>query len=243
MSFKPFVIENPENLNAQDLTTLARQHGLVVIRQQQSFSKDDWRTFCKPFGDFLEWDFGDVNELIIKPESGNYLYSSEPVPMHWDGAFAKSPSLLMFYCKHSEGIGGETLFADTQSIMKQSSEDEITSWRNTQLRYQTEKLVHYGGEFTTSMIDKHPHTQQDIIRFAEPVKTDKNPVALTVEGACQSDPDFIKNMQTKLYSPYACYAHTWEPGDIVIADNHRLLHGRHALSQNTARHIYRIQII
>jgi len=38
-------------------------------------------------------------------------------------------------------------------------------------------------------------------------------------------------------------AHHWRTGDIVIADNHALLHGRRAFKQDAKRHLRRVNIL
>jgi 1,4-dihydroxy-2-naphthoate octaprenyltransferase len=42
--------------------------------------------------------------------------------------------------------------------------------------------------------------------------------------------------------PAAVLAHRWEAGDIVVADNHALLHGRHAFAGGERRHIRRVNV-
>jgi L-tyrosine isonitrile desaturase/decarboxylase len=50
-------------------------------------------------------------------------------------------------------------------------------------------------------------------------------------------------MERRIYNPRYCYEHAWEQGDILIADNHALIHGRHALTRDCPRHLRRIQLI
>jgi alpha-ketoglutarate-dependent taurine dioxygenase len=50
-------------------------------------------------------------------------------------------------------------------------------------------------------------------------------------------------MQRLLYNPAYCIDHVWRPGDIVIADNHALLHGRRAVVESGDRHIRRVNVM
>ena len=55
--------------------------------------------------------------------------------------------------------------------------------------------------------------------------------------------DFIKEINDLLYSPKNLYAHHWKAGDIVIADNYTLLHGRESFTSGSARHLRRVQVL
>jgi 4-hydroxybenzoate polyprenyltransferase len=77
------------------------------------------------------------------------------------------------------------------------------------------------------------------MRFAEPVK-DINPVEVKVLNGSQ---DVIMHLQELIYREEYFYKHEWEDGDIVIADNYTLLHGREAFEGSKQRYIQRINIL
>jgi len=52
-----------------------------------------------------------------------------------------------------------------------------------------------------------------------------------------------QQMRDLLYRPEYLYAHSWRTGDIVVADNHALLHGRNAYLQESPRHLRRVNIL
>ena len=79
--------------------------------------------------------------------------------------------------------------------------------------------------------------------FAQHVH-DLNPVQVEVLGATpESQADLIAELQTALYAPEVFYTHTWHDHDIVLADNHVLLHGRDAFLNPNERHIQRINLL
>lgn len=222
------------------------EHGVVVIRHHNIKTRQDFIDFGNQFGEILEWDFGPVNELKVDQNAKNYLYSNEAVPFHWDGAFKLAPSLLLFHCLKAPDVasGGETLFTDTTKLYQALSAEEKALWQRVKLTYQTEKVVHYGGEVTTSLVASHPQTNEPILRFAEPVQTDKNPVSMQIDGLSDEEQQhFLSLIVNKIYDPQYCLAHQWQDNDILIADNHRLIHARKAFSAGGARHIRRIQLI
>ncbi|MFM9959626.1 MAG: TauD/TfdA dioxygenase family protein [Planctomycetaceae bacterium] len=93
------------------------------------------------------------------------------------------------------------------------------------------------------MLATHPVSGESVLRFAEPV-ADLNPVRLEIDGLPTAEqPLFLARMHELLNDPEGCYAHSWRAGDVVLADNHALLHGRHAFTQPAARHLRRVNIL
>jgi alpha-ketoglutarate-dependent taurine dioxygenase len=202
--------------------------------------------FGKSLGEVLEWDFGSVNDLKVKPDAKNYLYTPAAVPFHWDGAFVgRIPHYIVFHCAEAPDpdAGGETLFTDAVRLVDEAEPAKQALWAKTSITYSTEKVVHYGGSFTSPMLARHPVTGETVMRYAEPVE-DLNPVHLDIHGIDPGDrAAFIDDLHARLNDPRLCLAHQWQVGDIVIADNHALLHGRRAFQKSTARHIRRVNVL
>jgi len=69
-------------------------------------------------------------------------------------------------------------------------------------------------------------------------------VRLEIQGIPAADQaDFLADMHERLHADANCYRHEWQAGDVVIADNHALLHGRTAFAQNAERSIRRVNIL
>ena len=54
--------------------------------------------------------------------------------------------------------------------------------------------------------------------------------------------NILQDLHQRLYDPRYFYAHQWQGGDVVIADNLGLLHGREGFTARSARHIQRVHI-
>lgn len=221
-------------------------HRVVILRRFAALAGAELPEFCRRLGKILEWDFGAVNDLRVKPDARNYLYTNSEVPFHWDGAFVgRVPHYIFFHCDVAPrpGSGGETLFCDSSRLLAQTPVKQRELWEQTTITYTTEKIVHYGGRFSSPMICIHPFTGDKVVRFAEPV-TDLNPVQLEIEGIPEADQAaFLKDMHEQLRADTVCYQHEWKAGDVVIADNFVLLHGRNAFRQNGERSIRRVNIL
>lgn len=233
-------------LSARQICDWVAVHRVAVFRNFILESDDEMLAICSALGDILHWEFGAVNELKVVADSANYLYTNHDVPFHWDGAFVgRIPHYIFFHCLESpeEDCGGETTFCNTVQLLADTSAEERESWNNIRVTYSTEKLVHYGGSFTSQLVAAHPVSGDPVIRYAEPVD-DLNPVRLQVDGLPDDQhPMFFDRMKQLLYTPAYCYEHAWRSGDIIIADNHALLHGRRAYRKSANRHLRRVNIL
>lgn len=219
-------------------------HRVVVVRGLRPFAKRDLPAAARRLGPLQAWSFGAVNELRPEPRATNYLYTTREVPLHWDGAFAgRAPRLLFFHCVEAEAVdGGETVFVDTTRVLARADDETRDRWRALQLVYETEKVVHYGGRFSAPVVGSHPRTGEAVLRFAEPVD-DLNPVRVRAEGLAPLDSArMITELRRATHDPEAVLAHAWRAGDVVIADNHALLHGRRAFTGSERRHLRRVNV-
>jgi alpha-ketoglutarate-dependent taurine dioxygenase len=234
------------SVSVEDARVWVAKHQVVVLRDVKPPNNDEILSFGRGLGEILEWQFGAINELRTDPNAKNYLYTHREVPFHWDGAFVgRIPHFIFFHCADAgpEDSGGATLFCDTIGLVSQLDEAVLERWRKVSITYQTEKIAHYGGQFTASLIDEHPVSKQAVLRFAEPVE-DLNPVRLSVEGIPKDEqPQFLAQMAILLRDPSVCYAHAWRQNDIVLADNFALLHGRREFALTATRHLRRLNVM
>jgi alpha-ketoglutarate-dependent taurine dioxygenase/1,4-dihydroxy-2-naphthoate octaprenyltransferase len=233
-------------ISADQITEWVQAHRILIFRGFDLFDKTQFALYAQQLGEPLQWPFGAINELKVKPDAKNYLYTPSAVPLHWDGAFiGRIPYLIFFQCVKAprpEDRGGTT-FADTGRVLARATVAQRTRWEKATLRYRTEKIVHYGGTLTQRLVQAHPVTGEATLRFAEPVH-DLNPVSVEVLDATPTEQsDLIAELQAALYAPEVFYIHTWADNDIALADNHVLLHGRDAFLNPNERHIQRINLL
>jgi alpha-ketoglutarate-dependent taurine dioxygenase len=218
----------------------------VLLRGFAPLSTEDMMRLARTLGEPLEWEFGAVNELVAKPDAKNYIYTTGAVPFHWDGAFVgKIPHYILFSCEVAPpgDSGGETIFCDGARLLSAATPQQRALWKTTSITYSTDKVVHYGGSFTSPMIVHHPTSGEEILRFAEPVR-DLNPVALDVPGMAPNQREaLIAEVSALLRKPECFAVHPWSAGDVLIADNYALLHGRNAFVHAASRHLRRINIL
>jgi len=233
------------------LKPLLLEHRLVVLRGfKEVEEKEQFSNLGRQWGELLEWNFGTVFEVVEHADPTNYLFTSGSVPYHWDGAFAdRVPWLQFFYCREadSQTTGGETIFCNTAALWKSLGLNNQEVWKSVEIEYATEKVAHYGGLIRTSLVARHPLTDETVLRFAEPANATTVPLntpSLQVRGIPVADvPNFLAELTELIYDNRFVYAHRWKPGDFVLADNYVLLHGRNKYQQNLSRRLWRVHIL
>jgi alpha-ketoglutarate-dependent taurine dioxygenase len=149
-SLEPFGIlidgENNHSIETIDrsfLYRMALSEKIILLRNFTPLQKEEFHNFCLSFPNksLLHWESGPIMEMKVTDKPTNYLFSNERVPFHWDGAFHTSPSFLMFQCivPPAPNAGGETLFTQTELILKNASSQTLNHWKKVQLTYRTEK--------------------------------------------------------------------------------------------------------
>lgn len=105
-----------------------RAYKVVVFRGFRSLEKQELALYGQDLGEPLQWPFGSINELKVKPDAENYIFTDHAVPMHWDGAFAgKVPHVILFQClvaPDKRDLGGTT-FCDTTAILRDATPDQL----------------------------------------------------------------------------------------------------------------------
>ncbi|MBB5938716.1 TauD/TfdA family dioxygenase [Streptomyces zagrosensis] len=230
------------------LTRWTEESRVLVLRGFELMGKEEFADYCRLWGEILKWEPGEVIDLIVEENPRNYLFASGDVPFHWDGAFVEAdPRYFFFQCLDATpGVGGETVFSDTTAVYRDAPVEERERWAELSLTYTTEKMVHYGGETTEKLVAQHPATAVPVLRFAEPLDPSvyKNPVHVSVDGVEEAEAGtFLASLAERLHRPEYCYAHDWRKGDILIADNFALVHGRNAFNGPTTRHLQRVEVI
>jgi alpha-ketoglutarate-dependent taurine dioxygenase/1,4-dihydroxy-2-naphthoate octaprenyltransferase len=235
-----------DDLNPAEIRAWVDAHRVLVLRGLAALPPEALAVAARRLGPLQPWSFGAVHELKRDAHAENYLYTEHEVPLHWDGAFAGVvPHFLVFRCIAAPppGAGGETVFVDTVAALRRVPEARRAAWRGARVRYTTEKKAHYGGTFTADVIARHPTLGVPVVRYAEPVH-DLNPVSvepLGHDGAGRAA--LLRELGEALHDPSVELALAWEDGDVVIADNYALLHGRRAFRADAPRHLLRVNVL
>ena len=240
-----------KSLPVEQLRQLFSQHYLLLLRGFDTFSSaDDFSEYCEAWGEVSEWPFGTVLELIEHEKPQDHIFDNSYVPLHWDGMYRPQiPEYQLFHCVKAPlaGQGGRTTFTNTISALKNASAETKELWSNVTGTYERE-MEFYNSKTVSPIITKHPSKEVDVIRYNEPPSKAKgfflNPPNLQFSGVDgEALHTFHRSLQRALYAPENFYAHEWQSGDVVIADNFSLLHGRERFAAKSPRHLRRVHVL
>jgi len=223
------------------LRAWAAEHHLVVLRGFSPLEGEELPIFCETLGEILEWDLNRDEDRRVRVEDKHSLAPGRAVPLHWDGMFAEqTPSFIFFHCDAAPeaGAGGEAIFCDTTRMLRATPSDDRALFEQVEIAYRKDA----GGGIIAPLVVPHPVTEEPTLRFAEPVPGD-NGVELTISGIVEEAAEaFVAELRSRLLDPSVGYVHAWQTGDMIIADNHALLHGRRALREGAQRRVRRVNV-
>lgn len=244
-------LDDIHHLNIDHLRQLARTEHLLVMRGFQTFhNADAFAKYCERWGTISLWPFGKVLELIEQENPEDHIFDHRYVPLHWDGMYRPEvPEFQMFHCVKapSSNQGGRTTFSNTALALKTSPSPIRALWDKVTGHYQR-KMEFYDSKTVSPIVTAHPDRGFPVIRYNEPsIEGDHyfvNPPILHFSGIATDELQaFHNSLRAALYAPANFYAHEWHAGDVVIADNYTLLHGREAFVSKSARHLRRVHLL
>ncbi len=243
--------QNLSDLDVESLRKLVKREHLIVLRGFHTFQNaESFANYCERWGEISIWPFGKVLELIEQDNPKDHIFDNSYVPLHWDGMYRPQvPEFQIFHCVSAplSGQGGRTTFSNTILALKNTSSATKQLWHRVTGVYQR-KMEFYNSKTVSPIIDKHPYEDFSVIRYNEPPAEDNrrfvNRPDLAFTGISDEELEgFHHGLKEALYAPDNFYAHEWQTGDVVIADNFSLLHGREEFVSKSPRHLQRIHVL
>ena len=242
---------NVRELDINYLRQLFMREQLVLLRGFTTFeNSNEFAGYCERWGEISIWPFGKVLELIEQDNPEDHIFDNNYVPLHWDGMYRPQiPEYQIFHCVKAPlmGQGGRTTFSNTILALKNSTSSDKELWHKVTGIYKR-KMEFYDSRTRSPIIAKHPHQDVSIIRYNEPPSPEQgyfvNPPELEFSGVSPEELyGFHQSLKKSLYDADSFYAHQWQAGDLVIADNFSLLHGRERFISKSPRHIQRVHVL
>jgi alpha-ketoglutarate-dependent taurine dioxygenase len=239
--------QSVRELDVNFLRELMHRELLIVLRGFRTFkTAEDLSEYCERWGEISVWPFGKVLELVEQNNPEDHIFDNNYVPLHWDGMYRPQvPEFQIFHCVRAPLAGqrGRTTFSNTTLALENTPAEVKAKWEKVTGSYQR-KMEFYNSHTISPVIDTHPLRGFPIIRYNEPPSAGfgnfLNPPTLKFDGA---ETDFHSSLRDVLYSPQNFYAHEWQEGDLVVADNFSLLHGRESFETKAPRHLRRVHVL
>jgi gamma-butyrobetaine dioxygenase len=188
------------------------------------------------FGQLRETNYGRIFDVRTKPDPENLAYSDRGLEVHTDNPYRDPvPGLQVLHCLGNADEGGETCLVDGFMVAAQL------------------KASHADAFDCLTMTPCHFHWRDDKTRLeaiAPILSLDREGAVNTIRFNHRSLGDVVTEPQNKprwraayrafaqaLNSPDLTCQFRLNPGDVLIMDNHRILHGRSAFdgAKNGAR--------
>jgi L-tyrosine isonitrile desaturase/decarboxylase len=239
------------DLDVAMLRELIWSEQLIVLRGFRTFSSpEDLSEYCAHWGEISAWPFGNVLELVERNNPEDHIFDNNYVPLHWDGMYRPQvPEFQIFHCVRAPraGQGGRTTFSNTVLALDHAPAHMRALWNSVTGSYQR-KMEFYDSKTISPIVDSHPLRGFPVIRYNEPPGKGYgqfvNPPILEFSGVGVDElGEFHRSLREALYSPDNFYAHEWQEGDLVVADNFSLLHGREAFETKAPRHLRRVHVL
>ena len=237
------------DIAVEQLRALVGHSKLVVLRGfANRFSGKEIADYARRLGPIMTGSYGDVLDLFEK-ESRDGIFDSLSLPLHWDGMYMPTvPEFQMFNCVDAGPLntGGETVFFDTVGLLEKADASVLDNWRAIETTSRIAAVSHYGGCVRSALVVEHPRHHVPTLRYSpagEDTAGFRNPHTVVHEGLDQSSMDeSVAELHRCLAHPAHRYEHTWRTGDVLIADNLALLHGRNAFVHGSSRHLQRVHV-
>ncbi|NEQ16770.1 MAG: gamma-butyrobetaine hydroxylase, partial [Moorea sp. SIO3E2] len=193
------------------------------------------------FGPLLETNYGRVFEIVVDPEESQKSVANSQINLipHTDDAYQYAPpGIIFFHCLMANNDGsGQSTFVDGFQIAEVLRQEDREAF-DLLCRYEVPFRKYYSNR-----ID---------MRFSSPVfclDSGGNLKEVRISNLFPAPLDLPEEIIEPFYAAYRklmqlythpkyCLKQGLQPGDLVMFDNHRILHGRNAIGiQNQRRHL------
>ncbi|NQX39256.1 gamma-butyrobetaine dioxygenase [Pedobacter steynii] len=186
------------------------------------------------FGYVRETNYGRVYQEKILLHPNNLTFTSQALSPRTDNPYRDPvPTLQLLHCLHNEVTGGDTIVVDgfkVATAMRKKHPDLFELLSRVPVSFRFRDKDHW-IERKTTIIGLDPQKKLHSIRF-------NNRAIQPFEMDNQLIPDFYRAYQTfarMLDDPAAQVRFKMMPGQLFIADNERVLHGRTAFDRKEGK--------
>ena len=188
------------------------------------------------FGFLRETNYGRLFDVRVEAEPSNFAFTERALDLHADNPYRDPvPTLQLLHAiKADDAGGGETLFVDgfahAQALRRERplAFDLLAS---EPVRFTFREAS--GAQWSA----RYPVLETDGEGGLRAVRVNHRSLDLEPRDAEQQDAwyDAYLDLYRRLHAPGTAFARRLQPGELVVFDNRRLLHGRRAYARGGAR--------
>jgi hypothetical protein len=187
------------------------------------------------FGFVRETNYGRLFDVRIEPQPENLAYTDQALDLHTDNPYRDPvPTLQLLHAITTDNAGGETLFVDgfaNAEALRREAPDAFDLLVRTPVRFT------FVAESGACWSHAAPVLALGADGTVETVRLNHRSLDLPPGDAAAIDTwyDAYLTFYRRVHAPEAAYGRRLAPGEVVIFDNRRLLHGRRALTRGSPR--------
>lgn len=187
------------------------------------------------FGFVRETNYGRTFDVRVEPDPNNLAYSDRALDLHTDNPYRDPvPTLQLLHAIVAEADGGATLFVDgfagAEALRRDTPEAfEILSRKPVRFTYAEAS----GARLSNAA----PVLGLTAAGAVEIVRLNHRSLDLAPGEAAATEAwyDAYLDLYGRLHDPAAAFERRLAPGELVIFDNRRIVHGRRGLGRQSPR--------
>ncbi|KAJ4388544.1 hypothetical protein N0V93_006002 [Gnomoniopsis smithogilvyi] len=222
---------------AQSLLDLS-QWGLILVKGVPE-TREAVKDITNKIGNLQATFYGETWDVISKPNAENVAYTNEFLCLHQDLMYNFDvPYIQLLHCMKNDCQGGDSLFSDglrAAAELKHREPDAYMSLRTRSVNFQYSRNGHFyrHSRRVISHAEK-PQLLASAIHWSPPFQG-------PFYGVSDLDKwhKAAKAFKDSLEAPENMLQYRLQPGDCVLFDNSRILHGRTRFDTSSGlRHLH-----
>ncbi|MEZ4267476.1 MAG: TauD/TfdA family dioxygenase [Myxococcota bacterium] len=211
------------------------RYGLVRVRRTPPERGEVART-AERFGFVRDTNYGRIFDVVSVPDATHLAYTDVALALHTDNPYRDPvPGIQLLHCLESSALGGESILVDGLALCQRLRSEnpgaiEVLATTPVPFRYR---------DATCDLRRVHPMLRLDAygelaaIHFND---RSMEPLRLAPD-AISAFYDAFRALDALTRDPALRLVFRLEPGDLIVFDNERLLHGRAAFDGQTGRRL------
>lgn len=226
-----------ENKNQLQLLNSLSNYGIFLVRDVPTW-KGELEAFAQLFGPLSETNYGRVFEIIVDPEESQKSVANSQLDLipHTDDAYQYAPpGIIFFHCLTANNDGsGQSTFVDGFHIAEVLRQEDREAF-DLLCRYEVPFRKYYSDrmdmQFNSPVFSLDSNANLKRIRISNLFPAPLNLPEEIIEPFYSA----YRRLMELYTEPKYCFQVSLQPGDLVMFDNHRILHGRTAIGINNQR--------
>nr|WP_170218195.1 TauD/TfdA family dioxygenase [Kutzneria buriramensis] len=204
--------------------TVFDTYGAVIVELPTPPTPEDLVSLEKSLGPLWRHARSEENGIAVIEATGGdtgFLGTmSDEHPPHTDGAYSEvGPAIVLLSCEHAEAVGGESVLVSAAAV-----HEKLPAGHRARLYEPDAVTITRNGATARHAVFAE---QDGLVRVR--YRQDNHS---STESSCS---EALAAMTAAVLDPASQFVTTLRRGDVLIVDNHAVLHGRRAFDRTSGR--------